>query len=486
MLLPTPSARADHPGAWRADPVPDPDATVTSHFVDGKTLLLDGRLGHATIARDARGGSAGTFVLATITGADTSPDQPIAPPPVHLAIVVDRSGSMAGPKMSNAIAAAVGTVERMHDGDRATVVSFDTSARVLVPPTVLDASSRPGVEASIRAMRVGGDTCISCALQTATAELDASPGPRDEVKRILLISDGEATTGIRDVTGLRSLAARARDRGIGVSTIGVDLAFDQRIMAAIAQESNGRHFFVPDASALTEVFEQELGTLETAVASGAELAIEPAPGVVIDDVLDRSFRREGGRVLVPLGTFDAREEKTVLVRVHVPADADGAEPVARLGLAYRDVGRRDEGRCSGTLALDVRSDGSAQRELDPFVSARVERSRTARALTEANDLFEKGRGKDASEALARRQRELSAAGPAAVAAATAMPREARAFARPVDKDFDDQSAAVAQAQAGFASGASANAPPGQPPPAAAPAAKSAVRHNQSNATNLAF
>jgi Ca-activated chloride channel family protein len=486
MLLPTPSARADHPAAWRADPVPDPDATVSSHFVDGKTLLLDGRLGHATIARDARGGSAGTFVLATITGADASPDQPIAPPPVHLAIVVDRSGSMAGPKMSNAIAAAVGTVERMHDGDRATVVVFDTSARVLVPPTVLDASSRPGVEASIRAMRVGGDTCISCALQTATAELDASPGPRDEVKRILLISDGEATTGIRDVTGLRSLAARARDRGIGVSTIGVDLAFDQRVMAAIAQESNGRHFFVPDASALTEVFEQELGTLETAVASGAELAIEPAPGVVVDDVLDRSFRREGGRVLVPLGTFDAREEKTVLMRVHVPADADGAEPVARLGLAYRDVARRDEGRCAGTLAVDVRSDGTAQRELDPFVSARVERSRTARALTEANDLFEKGRGKDASEALARRQRELSAAGPAAVAAATAMPQASRAFARPVDKDFDDQSAAIAQAQAGFAPSASANGQPGQSPPAAAPAAKSAVRHNQANATDLAF
>jgi len=486
MLLPAPSARADHPAAGRGDPRPDPDVTVTSHFVDGKTLLLDGRVGHATIARDARGGSAGTFVLATVTGADLGPEEALAPPPVHLAIVVDRSGSMAGPKMKNAIAAAVGTVERMHDGDRATVVSFDTSARVLVPPTVLDASTRPGVEASIRAMRVGGDTCISCALETATAELDASPGPRDEVKRILLISDGEATTGIRDVTGLRGLAARARDRGIGVSTIGVDLAFDQRVMAAIAQESNGRHFFVPDASALTAVFEQELGTLETAVASGAELAIDPASGVVVDDVLDRSFRREGARVVVPLGTFDAREEKTVLLRVHVPADADGAEPVARLGLTYRDVARRDEGRCAGTLAVDVRSDGTAQKELDPFVSARVERSRTARALTEANELFEKGRSDDARAELARRQRELSAAGPAAVAAATAMPKPSRAFARPVDKDFEDQAAALAQAQAGFGSGASASGAPGRAPAPSAPAAKSAVRHNQANASDLAF
>jgi Ca-activated chloride channel family protein len=486
MLLPAPSARADRPATWRVDPTPDPDTSVTSHFVDGKTLLLDGRVGHATIARDSRGGNAGTFVLATITGADLAPDQHLAPPPVHLAIVVDRSGSMAGPKMNNAVAAAVGAVERMHDGDRATVVSFDTTARVLVPPTVLDASTRPTVEASIRAMRVGGDTCISCALATATAELDAAPGARDEVKRILLISDGEATTGVRDVTGLRAMAARARDRGIGVSTIGVDLAFDQRVMAAIAQESNGRHWFVPDAAALTQVFEEELGTLESAVASEAELAIEPASGVVIDDVLDRSFRREGGRVLVPLGTFDAREEKTVLMRVHVPADVDGAEPVARLALAYRDVLKRDEGHCAGTLAVDVRSDGSAQRELDPFVLARVERSRTARALTDANELFEKGRGDDARATLTRRQKELSSAGPLAVAAATAMPQPSRGFARPVDKDIGEQQAALSQAQSGFAPSASANGAPGQAPAASAPAAKSAVRHNQANATDLAF
>ena len=53
--------------------------------------------------------------------------------------------------MANAIAAAVGTVEHMHDGDRVTVVAFDTTARMVVPPTPVDADSRPGIEAAIRA-----------------------------------------------------------------------------------------------------------------------------------------------------------------------------------------------------------------------------------------------------------------------------------------------------------------------------------------------
>jgi Ca-activated chloride channel family protein len=485
MLLPAPSARGAGTGIRSSDPAPDPD-TASAHFVDGKTLLLDGRLGHASVPRDPSGRTAGTFVLATVTGGDVAPSGQIAPPPVHLAIVVDRSGSMAGSKMSNAIAAAVGAVERMHDGDRATIVSFDTSARVVVPPTTVDASTRPSVEASIRSMRAGGDTCISCALTTATAALDSAPGPRDEVKRILLISDGEATTGVRDVGGLRQLAARARDHGFAVSTIGVDLAFDEKVMAAIAQESNGRHFFVPDASALAQVFDEELGTLESAVATDAELTVEPAPGVVVDEVLDRSFRREGNRVRVPLGAFDAKQEKTVLVRVHVPADADGSQPVTRLALAYRDVVRRDDGRCAGDLALEVRSDGSAQRELDPFVAARVERNRTAKALTEANELFSKGKADDARATLAKRQRDLEREATPAIAAASALPAPARAHARAIDKDFGDQQAALEQAQSGFGGAPGATGAAAPPPPAASPAAKSAVKQNQANASDLAF
>jgi Ca-activated chloride channel family protein len=486
LLVPTPAAQGRSTVLTVAEPAPPPEGP-SAHFVDGKTLLLDARLGHASVARDPHGGSTGTFVLATVTGADVAPDARSAPPPVHLAIAVDRSGSMAGAKMNSAIAAAVGVIERMHDGDRATVVSFDQAARVLVPPTTIDASSRPTVEASIRAMRAGGDTCISCALNTATSELDASPGPRDEVKRILLISDGEATTGIRDVTGLRALASRARDRGIAVSTIGVDLEFDEKVMAAIAQESNGRHFFVPDPSALEQVFDEELGTLETAVASEAELSIDPAPGVIVEDVLDRSFRREGTRVLVPLGAFDARQEKTVLLKVRVPADADGEKSVADLALAYRDVVRREDGRCAGTLAVDVRSDGSAQRDLDPFVAARVERSRTARALTTANELFSKGKADAARDELARRQSELATTTPQAVAAASGLPRAARAFARPVDKDLEEQAGVLAQAQSGFAGGPAATSPAGHFAPApTSPATKQALKKNQANASDLAF
>jgi Ca-activated chloride channel family protein len=493
--LSAPSPIGKHqPGPVASSPSPVPSAAPdVSRFVDGKTLLLDGRLGQASIARTDSAPSTETFVLATVTGAE-APATIARTPPVHLAILVDRSGSMAGTKMRNAILAAVGAVERMREGDRATVIAFDTMARVLVAPTVLDAPSRPRVEAAIRAMQPGGDTCISCALETATTVLDASPGAADEVRRVLLISDGEATTGVRDVAGLRALASRVGVHGSSVSTIGVDLAFDEKVMAAIAQEANGKHFFVPDASALQGVFQEELGALESTVASGAELTIEPAPGVVLEDVLDRPFRRVGGRLVVQLGSFDPKQEKTVLLRARVPSDQDGAVKVARMTLAYRDLAQELDGHCGGNLELEVRSDGTAQRDIDPFVAARVERSLTARTLTEANDLFKLGKDEDARRKLAERQQELAqVAGHARVSPkATTTP----AFGRSLDADFHQQESALAQAQAGFAPpppaatlgvlGGHGMGSGGAGAPASAPAAKSAVRSNQANAVEMGF
>jgi Ca-activated chloride channel homolog len=479
FLLPVPAAHGGGGGTQRpgGDPPSDPIAD-RSHFVDGTTLLLDGRLGHASVERDSRGGSTSTFLLATVTGVKGGAGETSRPPPVHLALAVDRSGSMAGPKMANAVAAAVGAVDRMHEGDRVTVVAFDDTARLIVPPTTVDPATRPSIESAIRGMRAGGDTCISCALDRATEALDSSPGPRDEVRRILLISDGEATTGIRDAVGLRTVAARARDRGFSVSTIGVDLAFDEKVMAAIAQESNGRHWFVPDASALGQVFDQELGSLETAIATNAELTIEPAPGVVVDDVLDRSFRREGARIVVPLGAFDPQEEKTVLLAVRLPAGTTGTESVAKLSVDYRDVLAAREGESTGSLEVDVRDDGTAQKDLDPFVAARVERSRTAKSLLKANELFSRGHASAARAELDKRAQELASAAPTTISRAAALPP---APVRPIGDDFDAQRSALAHAQAGIAA---APAPAAGGP--AAPAAKSALKKNQASATDLAF
>jgi Ca-activated chloride channel family protein len=462
-----------------------------SRITAGDTLLVDARLGHDSLPKAGRGE---TYLFAQVTASDDAVNQANqaggpSSTPLNLAVVIDRSGSMKGDRIANAMNAAVTALERMRDGDSISVVSFDTSAQVVVPPTRVNAGNRSSIEASIRSIRLGGDTCISCGLEEGMRQINLATLGSDRLNRMILLSDGATNNGIRDMPGMRGLANRMRNQGVTISTIGVDVDFDEKMMAAIANEANGRHYFVANSAGLPAVFGQEFDDVLASVAKDAELAIELAPGVEVAEVFDRTFRREGNKVIVPFGTFSSKQEKTVLVKLRVPTDRDGEQAVADLKLGFRDLVKKSDGSCTGNLTLAVKDDGSEQKDLDPFVAARLERSRTAQTLTEANKLFEQGRVGDARAKLATRSTELKATEARALALAptTAAPKKARAL----DRDFNEQSDALASAEREFAKPPPAHASGGSVGVAAAPApasreGKAQVRSNQARAFDFGF
>lgn len=465
-----------------------------SRFQAGQTLTIDARLGHSALGPESKGE---TYLFASVAGAD---EKVTAAPPVNLAIVVDKSGSMRGQRIANALTAARGAVERLRDGDMVSVVAFDTRADVVVAPTRISDSSRSQIERDIASIRLGGDTCISCGLEAASRELNRAGLSGDHVNRIVLLSDGATNHGVTDMPGLRTIASRMRDNGLTISTIGVDVDFDEKVMGALAQEGNGKHYFVQDPSKLADIFAEEFDSVLSSIASSAEMVVELEPGVEVAEVFDRSFRRDGNKVTIPFGAFSARQEKTALLRLRVPTDRAGDQKVAHVRLAYKDLGKRNDALCEGSLALLVTDDAHGQKELDPFVSTRLERSRTAQTLSEANKLFEVGRVDEARARLSTRRQELATREKNVVAlsktdAFAAAPKHAR----PVDRDFEEQEAFVAQADKGFAQ-PQADAKPGRiagggggaagPMPAAAPpaqesaAGKSQVRQNQAAANDM--
>ncbi|MGK4004248.1 VWA domain-containing protein [Sorangium sp. So ce1036] len=461
-------------------------AADPSRFTAGSRLRLEGRAGHARLPRSARE----TFLMFEVRG-DASPAE--AQAQADLSLVIDRSGSMKGTRLANAVRAATTAVGRLNDGDVVSVVTFDTTTRVVVPPTPVGPDTRGRILARIEGIALGGDTCISCGIEEGLALLDPASG---RVSRMLVLSDGDANHGVRDVPGFRAIAQRARDRGVSITTIGVDVDYNEKILSAIALDSNGRHYFVENAAGLARIFEAEAEQLTASVASGAELAIDLAPGVELDRVFDRSFRRVGGRVVVPLGAFAAGEVKTVLLKVRLDglgAGQDGASPLAGVELAYRDLVAGADARCEGELGVGVVDRDVDASELDALVAGRVQRSETAATLKQANFLFEQGRLDEARRELAAQQRALEAA------AGKAKLRAPASRAKDVERDFEGQIAALESATSDFSAAPSFATPPPAPARpgeiAAAPAArpapaqsregKSAVRRNEVQALDLA-
>jgi Ca-activated chloride channel family protein len=450
-------------GAPSPEPTPPPPAPVVdrSHFQAGKTLLVEGRLGHAVLPA---GSDSQTFLFVDVSGADAAARTPA---PLDLSIVVDRSGSMAGKRIANAIAAARTAIQRLRDGDVVSVVSFNTSVDVVVRPTLIDAASRARVLGQLASIRVGGDTCISCGIESAMQLLGERGGMVD---RILLLSDGQPTAGVRDVDGFRRIAESCRRMGAAVTTIGVDVSYDEQVMSALARSSNGHHFFVADPSGLPSIFEREMASLARTVASRAELTIDLAPGVFADHVFDRASTGDAGQLVVPLGALSAGDHKTLLVRLRVPGGDAGERPIAAVRLRYDDLAEARPGSCEGQLAARLSTDPSALSPLDPLVSARLSSTEAAETLEAANQLWRAGRADEARGLLSRQQARLEQT------RARALSLAPPALHGDVARAFDRSAAPIATASAGFEP-----PPPATPAPVAAKQAEAQIRQNQAGA-----
>ncbi len=449
------SASADKPAAASDEAEPESSAqggtvtaaageAATAFSVPG-TLKLEGRVGHKTVRASSPDE---TFVMLEVTG--DSKDSGKAPP-VALSLVIDKSGSMRGARHQNALQAAAGAVERLQDGDMVSVVAFDTRTELVVPLTTVNASSRQSILSSIRNIQLGGDTCISCGIEDGLNELKKATtfGQGGSiVSRMVVLSDGDTNNGIRDVAGFRSLAQRAMSSGVNITTIGVDVEFNEKIMSAIAQASNGRHYFVENDRDLARVFDAEAAVLTTSIGNEVVADIDLGPNVELVRVFDRTFTRSGSHLSVPLGTLATGETKTVLVKVRVPKGDAGQVDLASVTLSYRDLTSNKDAKSTGKLALERIANGEVA-SLDPIVLDRVQRSETANALREANALFSVGKTDEARKRLEQQRATLTTARPAAAKAAPS------SRAGDIDKSFAKQEAELDLSIQNFA----------EPPPA---------------------
>ncbi|MCU0682890.1 MAG: VWA domain-containing protein [Polyangiaceae bacterium] len=469
------------------------------HFSSGSTLRVEGRVGHERLTPGQS-----TFLLVELRGDESAP---AARSPVDLSLVIDKSGSMRGTRLRHALDAAAGSVQRLSDGDSVSVLAFDERVQTVVAPTVIDNASRGRVLDALRSIAVGGNTCLSCGVELGLGLAGGAPG---RVAKMVVLSDGEANRGVRDVPGFRTMAARARDRGVAITTVGVDVSYNEQVLSALAFESNGRHYFVENDAALPRVFEGEAQAATSTLASGAQTVVTLAPGVELERVFDRTFTRAGQRITVPLGAFTRGEAKTVLLQVRAPTGGSGGPvALADVDVTYHDQTTRAPGTCRGALAaLAVRDKGDTS-EGDPVVVGRVERSETSSSLAKAGELFASGRLSEANKLLEGQVSKLKAQKARASSAPPSGDAAAGVAAR-ADADFNRQERVLEEAKRDFgaAQAAAEAAPPADrsptttstpprnaaaaapPPPAPAPGrtreGQTAVKRNVDRSIDLAY
>ncbi|HXJ64765.1 MAG TPA: VWA domain-containing protein [Actinomycetota bacterium] len=342
----------------------------------------------------------------------TAPSAPhgVQRPPLSLAVVIDRSGSMAGDKLEVAKECAAFLVRRLAPGDRLSVVAYDDAVQLVVPFGELD---RQAALAAIGAIRAGGSTNLSGGWLLGLEQLRHAPG--DGPRRILLLSDGQANVGVIDRGELAKMAASASEIGVGTTTIGFGDGFDEELMTGMADSGRGRAFYAASPEEAPGIFAEEFEGLLALVAQNVAVEIRPSGAVEMLGVLnDHPSLAVAGGVLVQLGDAFADERRRVVFTLRIPNLATlGVAKAADLVVRYAAIGS-EVGLHEVTVPVMVNAvsaDEAAAAGADAEVVEEVLVLKAARAQEAAMRMADEGRFDEARQHLAGAAAELRKAAP---------------------------------------------------------------------------
>src|SRR5688572_6179271 len=331
-------------------------------------------------------------------------------PPVNIALVIDRSGSMSGDKIVKAREAALEAVRRLSPDDILALVAYDTSVQTLVPAQRVGDGRR--LEQAIRGIEAGGNTALYGGVTRGAAEVRRHMEDRRFVNRVILLSDGLANVGPSSPEDLGRFGASLVKEGISVTTIGLGLGFNEDLMTRLAQRSDGNTYFVEHSGDLPRIFAAELGDVLSVVARRVIIEIEFPDGVRPLKFVGRDGVIRGQRAELTLNQLYGGQEKFALVEVEVSPTKPGAElEIARARVSYENA--LNQRTATLTAKRNVRfsaSEAAVIRSADHAVQADYAANALAAAKDEAVSLVDSNRRDEAAAVLRERAQELDAMG----------------------------------------------------------------------------
>jgi Ca-activated chloride channel family protein len=323
--------------------------------------------------------------------------------PLNLALVLDHSGSMSGPKLQHLKEAVGRVIDQLSPQDTLSVTVFDEKAKLLVPAqTVTD---REALHTLVGSLREAGGTQMSSGLRMGLDEVRKNAGA-NVVSRLLLLTDGQ-TWG--DADQCVALAAEAGQAGIPISAFGVGAEEDWSVslLDRIAEASGGQSDYIAQPADTIASFRKTVQTMQATAVQRATLTLQLSAGVNV-----RALHRitpmiarvqpqadSTGAVSVPLGDIGRDAPVSVLFELTLPPRRPGQYRIARAVAHYAVPGAEDT---AGQVDQDILLSfvvGLPSSPGNPRVMNIVEKATAFRLQTRALEEAEVGHIAEASRNL---------------------------------------------------------------------------------------
>jgi Ca-activated chloride channel family protein len=275
--------------------------------------------------------------------------------PSDMMIILDRSGSMAAEKkMSFAKAAIHDVLSQLTSNDRFALVSFSDNAIVHSSFVAINAANRENLHRVVDTIPADGSTNMGDGLQSGLQLMSSNRDHNERLKKVLLLSDGQANQGLTEPRQLASIVTQITKTGAVLSTIGMGLDFNETLMATLADYGMGHYSYLEELSGLGAILEKDLSDTRSIYATasfidvilGNNVTLVDAGGYPITQISPNTVRITTGQIL-------DNTDKSFVMTFTVPNQKTGSLSLGQMQLNYQAGKSQLQTRLAEDLKLTV-------------------------------------------------------------------------------------------------------------------------------------
>ncbi len=355
-----------------------------------KGITVSGRFNSPYISHN--GGTAYLQICVTTPATQSRERQPM-----NLAVVLDRSGSMADEqKIEYAKEAVRSLIGKLQEGDYFSFVIYDDVVQVLRESQRV--RDKRDIRDLLDQVYPRGATNLGGGLVAGLEQVERHRD-REFLNRVILLSDGLANRGITTPHELRHIAQRYRSKSISVTTMGVGLDYNENLMMGLSQSGGGNYYFIESPNSLASIFRKELRRLSSIAARNASIELTLADGVHLHDVIGCEQQHNGERITVPIGDLYSGEQRQLTVELEIP-EGSGTLQAVKGVLRYEGKHGWFESWPSFAASLHyTRILAEVDKNRDDDIQALVDVAISTRSVDRALKALDEGRKDDAAKEL---------------------------------------------------------------------------------------
>jgi Ca-activated chloride channel homolog len=364
-----------------------PDEVAVEEFVNyhrhrlplpkaGQAVAMDVRWGNDEISRNQR--EAVLQIGFTTPGVNERTNLR----PLNLALVIDKSGSMAdGDKMPRVKQSLMTMLDKLREDDIVSIIVFDTDAEVLLPARAIGNGER--VRRAIELIEPNGSTNLHAGLMLGYREAQKN-FQKDATNRVILLTDGIANVGTTDPQRIAAESSEFNGLGVDLSTIGVGLELNNDLLRTLAKSGRGLYHFVADYKDIDKVFVKEVQSLLSSVAKNVRLDVEFDPNLQVEQIYGYDPKHSRNGFSMNLENMNNGVTQAIIVRFRANNTSKNFNSV-KVRLSFYDVKKQQKTEDFQEVILN----GSNKNRTEMLVDEEVMKNYTIAELAASLDAMSK-------------------------------------------------------------------------------------------------